>query len=289
MRQGIRLQMVSEDRRGSRVVAERPSWAPEGVDVTLPSPARMYDALLGGWHNFEVDRNAASMAVRKVPDLPKVALSNRAFLRRSVRFLAENGIRQFLDIGSGIPTVGNVHEVALGVAPESRVQYVDIDAVAVAHSNAIVGGVGGVGAMEGDLRDPESLLAELRRNSVIDLSRPVAVLLVAVLHLITDDENPWEIVRILRDSIAPGSCVVISHLSSASRPDDAAQLGAQARNAAGVGIHFRTRKAVEALFDGWTLVAPGLVELPQWRPESAEDVYELPGKSLGLAGVGRKS
>lgn len=265
---------------------DRPSWAPEGVDAENPSPARMYDALLGGWHNFEVDRRAAVMATAMVPDLPKVALSNRAFLRRSVRFLVDAGIRQFLDIGSGIPTAGNVHEVAQEANPECRVQYVDIDWVAVAHSQAILAGHKGVAAIEGDLRTPEELLGDPRLRTLIDLDQPVGVLLVAVLHLLSDAEDPHRVVAALRDAIAPGSYVVISHLSSAQRPNDAASLGEHARQESGVGIHFRSREEITALFDGLTVVPPGVVELPLWRPESAADIHEEPGRSLGLAGVG---
>jgi hypothetical protein len=245
----------------------------------------MYDALLGGSHNFAVDRQAAERAVASVPDLPKVAWSNRAFLRRSVRFMVELGIRQFLDIGSGIPTSGNVHEVAWEADPECRVQYVDLDSVAVAHSTAILAGSDRAAAIEGDLRRPEALLEETRLHKLIDLDQPVGVLLVAVLHLLSDDEDPRGVVATLRDSIPPGSHIAISHLTSAHRPEDAARLGEQARTKTGVGIYFRSR---EALFDGLTVVEPGVVELAQWRPESADDVYEEPGRSLGLAGVGRR-
>jgi hypothetical protein len=268
-------------------VVERPSWAPEGVDMEIPSPARMYDALLGGGHNFEVDRRAAEMAIAKVPDLPNVALSNRAFLRRSVRFLVDSGIRQFLDIGSGIPTAGNVHEVAQQADPECRVQYVDIDAVAVAHAQAILAGNERAAAIEGDLRTPDVLLADPRLRKLIDLDQPVGVLLVAVLHLLGDADDPRGVVAAIRDAIAPGSYIVISHLTSAQRPEDAAQLES-ARERTGVGIYFRSRDEIMSLFDGLTLVEPGVVELPLWRPESANDVHEEPGRSLGLAGVGRR-
>ncbi|WP_326921418.1 SAM-dependent methyltransferase [Actinophytocola sp.] len=267
---------------------DRPSWAPEGVDVDMPSPARMYDALLGGSHNFAVDRRAVEMAVAKVPDLPKVAWSNRAFLRRSVRFMVAAGIRQFLDIGSGIPTSGNVHEVAWEADPQCRVQYVDLDSVAVAHSRAILAGQERAAAIEGDLRAPKELLADPRLRKMIDLSQPVGVLLVAVLHLLSDGENPRGVVAAIRDAIAPGSYIAISHLTSAQRPEDAMRLGEQAKAGSGVGIYFRSREDITALFDGLTVVAPGVVELALWRPESAEDIYEEPGRSLGLAGVGRR-
>lgn len=268
---------------------DRPAWAPEGVDMTQASPARMYDALLGGSHNFEIDRMAAEMGKKLVPDLPRVALSNRAFLRRAVRFLVDSGVKQFLDIGSGIPTAGNVHEVAQAIDPQCRVLYADIDPVAVAHAKAILQGNDRAAAIEADLRKPADLLAHARETGLIDFSQPVGVLLVAVLHLVGDAERPAELVTELRAAVPDGSYVAISHLSSAQRPEDAAKLGANAANENKIGIHFRSREDITAMFDGWELIEPGVVELPSWRPESEQDLHETPGRSLGLAGVGRKA
>ncbi len=248
----------------------------------------MYDALLGGTHNFAVDRQAAAQAVALVPDLPNVARSNRAFLRRAVRYLVGAGIRQFLDIGAGVPTVGNSHEVALQADPACRVAYIDIDAVAVAHAQAILAGEPNTIAIQGDLRAPDRLLADPRLRAFIDLDQPIGVLLVAVLHLLTDADHPHRVVAALREAIAPGSYLAISHLSSAQRPDDAARLGAHAATRTGVPIIFRSREEITAFFDGLTVVDPGVVELPAWRPETPDDVDEAPGRSLGLAGVGRK-
>ncbi|MGV9613095.1 SAM-dependent methyltransferase [Nocardia xishanensis] len=267
---------------------DRPAWAPEGVDMQQASPARMYDALLGGSHNFEVDRKAADLGKQLVPDLPLVALSNRAFLRRAVRYLVNAGVRQFLDIGSGIPTAGNVHEVAQRLDPEIRVLYVDIDPVAVAHSKAILRDNDRAAAIEADLRKPEELLAKVRATGSIDFDRPVGLLLVAVLHLLSDEDAPGEKVAALREAVPSGSYLAISHLTSELRPEDAAQLGANAAQQSKVGIHFRSAAAIAAMFDGWDLVEPGVVELPAWRPESERDLHEAPGRSLGLAGLGRK-
>ncbi|MGW4368222.1 SAM-dependent methyltransferase [Nocardia takedensis] len=267
----------------------RPSWAPEGVDMHQPSPARMYDALLGGSHNFEVDRKAADMGRQLVPDLPRLALSNRAFLRRAVRFFVEAGITQFLDVGSGIPTAGNVHEIAQGIDPGITVLYADIDPVAVAHARAILHGNDRAGAIEADLRRPEDLLDQARATGLIDFDRPVGLLLVAVLHLLSDEDGPAAKVADLRAAVRPGSHVAISHLTSELRPEDAGLLGASAASSSRVGIHFRPRSAIEAMFEGWEPVEPGVVELPLWRPESDRDRHEAPGRSLGLAGVGRKA
>ncbi|MEC3957722.1 SAM-dependent methyltransferase [Nocardia sp. CDC153] len=268
---------------------ERPAWAPEGVDMNRPSPARMYDALLGGSHNFEVDRQAAEQAKKLVPDLPRLALSNRAFLRRAVRFLVDSGVRQFLDIGSGVPTAGNVHEVAQAIDPECRVLYADIDPVAVAHARAILAGNANATAIEADLREPAALLEQARGTGIIDFKQPVGVLLIAVLHLMADDFAPIDKVNALYDAVVPGSFVAISHLTSATRPEDAAKLQNNSTNVSKIGLHFRGRAEITALFGKWEPLEPGVVELPLWRPESDRDQHETPGRSLGLAGVGRKA
>ncbi|MFE2958286.1 SAM-dependent methyltransferase [Nocardia tengchongensis] len=268
---------------------DRPTWAPEGVDMNRPSPARMYDALLGGSHNFEVDRQAAEAGKALVPDLPRLALSNRAFLRRAVRFLVDQGVRQFLDIGSGIPTAGNVHEVAQAIDPECRVLYADIDPVAVAHARAILRGNDRAAAIEADLREPEALLAQARETGIIDFDQPVGILLIAVLHLMGDEYAPAEKVAALHAAAPAGSFVAISHLTSATRPDDAAKLVENSRDVSRIGLRFRTRDEITALFGAWQLIEPGVVELPLWRPESDRDQHETPGRSLGLAGVGRKA
>ncbi|MEC3918828.1 SAM-dependent methyltransferase [Nocardia sp. CDC160] len=268
---------------------ERPAWAPEGVDMNRPSPARMYDALLGGSHNFEVDRQAAEQAKKLVPDLPRLALSNRAFLRRAVRFLVDSGVRQFLDIGSGVPTAGNVHEVAQAIDPECRVLYADIDPVAVAHARAILAGNANATAIEADLREPAELLEQARATGLIDFDQPVGVLLIAVLHLMGDDDAPIDRVNALHDAVPPGSFVAISHLTSATRPEDAAKLQNNSTHVSKIGLHFRGRDEIAALFGKWEPIEPGVVELPLWRPESDRDQHETPGRSLGLAGVGRKA
>ncbi|MFF2549664.1 SAM-dependent methyltransferase [Nocardia sp. NPDC058058] len=268
---------------------DRPAWAPEGVDMSQASPARMYDALLGGSHNFEIDRRAAELGKSLVPDLPRVALSNRAFLRRAVRFLVDSGVTQFLDIGSGIPTAGNVHEVAQEIDPNCKVLYADIDPVAVAHARAILGGNDNAAAIEADLRKPADLLTAAREVGLLDFEQPVGVLLFAVLHLLGDEDRPGETVTALHAAVPVGSFVAISHLTTATRPEDAAKLGANAANESKVGIHFRSREAITGFFDGWELLEPGVVELPLWRPESERDQHETPGRSLGLAGVARKA
>lgn len=262
----------------------RPSWVPEDVDLEKPSPARMYDALLGGSHNFEVDRKAAAEATALVPDLPTVALSNRAFLRRAVRYLLDAGVRQFVDVGAGIPTVANTHELVADAG--AKVAYVDIDPVAVAHAQAILADQPHAIALRGDVRQPQALLMNPQLSDFIDFQQPIAVLLVAVLHLLTDDDRPHAAVATLRDALAPGSFLVVSHLSSAHRPEAAAQLTQHSAQRSRVPITFRPRAEVEAFFAGFTLVEPGVVELPAWHPDP--DAPAATGRSLGLAGVGRR-
>ena len=267
---------------------ERPSWAPEEIATDRPNPARMYDALLGGSHNFAADREAMRQAVAMVPDLPKVALGNRAFLRRAVRFMMAEGIRQFLDIGAGIPTVGNTHEIAHAIDPQCRVVYVDIDPVAVTHANAMLKGNPAAIAVRGDLRHPEALLSDPQVREFLDFDQPIGVLLIAVLHMLSDAEDPRGVAATLRELVPAGSYVAISHLTTAHRPDDAARLGAHAVQRSRVPIFFRSYDEIAGFFDGLTVVEPGLVGLAQWRPESPDDVLEPPERSLGLAGVGRK-
>jgi SAM-dependent methyltransferase len=265
---------------------ERPSWAPGEIDIARPSIARMYDYLLGGSHNFAADRLAADQALRHMPELVPVMHANRAFLRRAVRFLIAAGVRQFLDLGSGIPTVGNVHEVAHRDDPEARVVYVDIDPVAVAHSQAILADHPGATAIQADLRDPRPLLAHPDLRTFLDLSEPVAVLLVAVLHFVPD--QPARLIGHFRDAIAPGSYLVISHASTEGQPPGGIEDARAVYARSAEPVIMRSRAEIAALFDGFTLVEPGLVRLPLWRPDS--DVEQETGQHdfPGFAGVARK-
>jgi hypothetical protein len=267
---------------------QRPEWAPEDVDMNRPSPARVYDALLGGSHNFEIDRLAAENGTRMVPDLPIGAAANRRFLRRAVTFLAESGIRQFVDVGAGIPTVGNTHEIVQGIDPGGRVVYVDIDAVAVAHATAILAGNEHAIAIRGDLRAPEALLDDLERTGLVDMSQPVALLMVAVLHLVPDEGKPGEAAAALRDALAPGSHLMISHLTSGSRPEQTARLSSEVQQRDNISLVFRPEEEIAAFFGDFTLVEPGLVAISEWRPDPVEHDAGPAGSSLYLAGVGRK-
>lgn len=192
---------------------ERPAWAPRSIDISVPSVSRIYDYYLGGSHNFEVDREAARKAMEFMPGLPKIMQANRAFMRRAVRFAVDQGITQFLDIGSGIPTFGNVHEVAQSAVPGARAVYVDHDPVAVAHSQAVLEGNDDADVVAADLLKPQEILGSSEVERLIDLNRPVALLLVAILHFVEDEDDPYAVVAKLRDALAPGSMLVLTHAS----------------------------------------------------------------------------
>ncbi|MBU8857810.1 MULTISPECIES: SAM-dependent methyltransferase [unclassified Micromonospora] len=247
---------------------------------TTPRPratvARIYDYLLGGKQNFEADRRAARDILSKVPAAADLALSNRLFLRRAVQTLAEAGMRQFLDLGSGIPTQGNVHEIAQAVDPEIRVLYVDIDPVAVVASNQILDGNLHCRAIEADFTQPDVILdalADKDAASIINLDEPLAVLYCSVLQLIPDDQID-AIITPIRDLLVPGSAMVISHVG-VDVPDrwgesTVHQATDVFRTQAATDIHFRTDEQLTALFSDFEMIDPGLVPLDRWRPELSE-------------------
>lgn len=265
---------------------ERPLWAPQGIDLTRPSVARMYDYYLGGSHNFEVDRAAARKALEIWPELPMIMRANRAFMRRAVRHAVSLGITQFLDIGSGIPTFGNVHEVARAASPEARVVYVDNDPVAVAHSRAIVADDPAIGVVSADVRKPEDILDAPQVHDVLDLDRPVAVLMVALLHFIEDSDGPGEIVARFRDGLAPGSSLIVTHASDEGGRIEKADETKDPYKRMGNPLIMRGRAEIDAFFDGYDLVEPGLVFMTDWRPDASDE--EDPARSIGYAGFGLK-
>lgn len=267
---------------------ERPAWAPRSIDISVPSVARIYDYYLGGSHNFEVDREAARKAMEFMPGLPRVMRANRAFLRRAVRFALEEGITQFLDIGSGIPTFGNVHEIAQAASPGARVVYVDHDPVAVTHSQAVLAGNDDADVVAADLRKPGEILESAQLRRLIDLNRPVALLLVAILHFVEDTDDPYAAVAALRDALAPGSMLVLTHASyegiplPPERSEGAVDVYKDMRNP----LIMRSRDEIARFFEGYDMVEPGLVPMPHWRPETAPE-DEDPYSFSGFAGVGR--
>ncbi|KAB2340425.1 SAM-dependent methyltransferase [Actinomadura rudentiformis] len=268
--------------------------APAGVDITTPSVARVYDFFLGGKDNFAVDRQVAEMVLTVAPDAPEAGKANREFLRRAVRYLVEEaGIRQFIDIGSGLPTAGNVHEIAQASAPGAKVVYVDNDPIVLVHGRALLAADDSTTVIQADLRNPEEILAHPVVEEFIDFEQPVGLLLFAILHHLGDDEEPGNIAARLVQALPAGSHVVISHFHNpgAERPEVAAQATAAEKifnETLGTG-RWRTRSEILAFLGDLELVEPGLVPLPEWRP--GPDDHAEPGITYYtfVGAVGRKN
>jgi S-adenosyl methyltransferase len=260
---------------------------PGEIDTTTPSPARMYDYYLGGKDNFAADRDAARKALSVVPQGRQVAWANRRFLIRAVRYLARSGITQFIDLGTGIPTSPNVHEAARSINPDSRVVYVDNDPMVTVHSRAILAGFDdGIEARYGDIRYPRNIAFDTKIREVIDFSRPIGVLFIAVLHFVTDAEEPHKSVAVLRDCIASGSYIAISHITSEGTPPEVMTTIQDAYSQARAPAVFRDRPQIDAFFTGLELVKPGLVEVSAWRGNNRKPA--TPHALRFLGGIGRK-
>jgi hypothetical protein len=269
---------------------ERPNWAPGDIDLERPSVARVWDYLLGGAHNFAVDREIAQKTLEMMPEVRGGALQHRAFLRRAVRHLLDSGVRQFIDLGSGIPTVGNVHEIAQAVDPATRVVYVDLDPVAVAHSRSLLEGNERVRVLQADVRDPVSVLASPEVNDSLDFREPIAVLMIALLHFVSDEEDPLGIIAGYRDRLAPGSYLALSQSgfeAGEETPEIRAARSVYERSVTRTTL--RDRAQVTRLFEGFDLVEPGVVRLPEWRPEAPDEEGISTRAFPGFAGLGRKA
>jgi hypothetical protein len=263
-------------------------WREAGVDPTKPSIARVYDYWLGGTHNLAADREFGRRMETLDPRIPAACKANRAFLGRAVRFLAEQaGIRQFIDIGSGIPTAGNVHEVTQRAAPDARVVYADRDPVAVAEGRELLKGNRLATVIQADLRDPAAILSDPETGRLIDFDKPVGLILVAVLHFIMDAQEPYGIVDRLRDATVPGSYLVVSHVTNQDNPRLATAVE-RAYNAHAADGQARSRAEILRFFGSWELAEPGLVHAPLWQPDSPEDVPRHPEQFWFLAGTARK-
>jgi hypothetical protein len=262
---------------------------PPEINTGVAHPARMYDYYLGGKNNFPADREAAERMIASSPGMRDGARQNRAFLGRAVRWLAaEAGITQFLDVGTGIPTQGNTHEVAQAVNPDARVAYVDNDPIVIAHARALLSGQGRglVTVADADLREPDALLTHPQVARAIDFDQPLALLLVAILMFLTDAEGPHRVVERLKAALPSGSHLVVSHVTQDFNPEAAAR-GARAYDRATATMTPRSREQVLRFFDGLELVDPGLVQVSRWRPEGP--VPDIPGGHPWVwAGVGRK-
>lgn len=255
-----------------------------GIDTSKPHPARVYDYLLGGKDNYPVDQEAGDELVAAAPEARIGVRANRAFLERAVRFAVGSGIRQILDVGTGLPTSPNIHEIAHGAAPDVRVAYVDNDPIVKAHGDALLSRSGTTNIVLADLRAPQDVVNHPDVRRLIDFDEPVALFLVAILHFVTDEEEPERMVATLRDALPTGSLLVLSHATA----DFADRTSAQAvYNKATATLNLRTRTEIERFFDGFDLVEPGLVQAPFWRPDGPAPEGS---REIGFyAGVARKT
>ncbi len=230
--------------------------APPGVDPAQPSPARIYDYLLGGAHNFEADRLAGEMLKKRAPELADSAWANRGFHQRAARWITEQGVRQFIDIGSGLPTVGNTHEVVRKVAPTARVVYVDNDPMVLTYGKALLGSDLAAAVILADVRDPDTVLGNPALREVIDFAEPVGLLITAVLHFVSDEADPQHLISRYMAALAGGSYLALSHMTAEHKPPEAVQALTQVGLRAAGGGYFRSRDEVRKLFGGLELVPP---------------------------------
>jgi hypothetical protein len=266
------------------------SWVPDEVDTSVPSMARAYDFMLGGAHNFAVDRMVAEQADKVMPGAARIAQINRAFLRRAVRYMLDHGITQFLDIGSGIPTVGNVHEVAQDAVPGARVLYVDKDPIAVAHSEMLLATNKNADVLKADMRDPEAIIDSAQARQLLTFDAPIGLLMVMMVHWVPDSDDPWALIARYRDALPAGSFLAISHVTADQRADKIAEqkeMIQQSRSAD--QLTPRSHEQVARFFDGFDLVEPGVVGCGLWNPGGPADIADNHEFNAHVyAGVGKK-
>jgi hypothetical protein len=262
-----------------------------GIDTSVPNVARIYDYILGGKDNFAADRRAAQQLLAALPDIAGTVRDNRAFIGRVVRYLAgQAGIRQFLDLGAGLPTQDCVHETAQAIAPDARVVYVDNDPVACLHGQALLGPGDRVGFVLGDLRRPAEILQNPEVQARLDFSQPVGVLCACALHFVPDEDEPHQLVAGYRDHLAPGSYLAITHGIAAATPEDdpdgAVQSVTNVYRNASAQIHVRPVREIERFFDGFEIIEPGVTWIARWRPDPGTRPAGRPNSLYG--GLGRK-
>ena len=267
---------------------------PVGVDPTRPSPARMYDYMLGGTRNLQVDRDATERFLAQYPDLLDAASANRGFLRRAARLMAQTyGIRQFIDIGSGLPTQNNTHETVHQVAPDARVVYVDLDPMVLTYARELLTDDGTTAVVQADLRDPNTVLADPEVRRLIDFSQPVGLLMTAVLQFVADASDPWALVARYVQAVVPGSYLGLSHITGDKLSARSVQTGVQVYEAATESAHPRTKAEIARFFTGLELVPPyagaepGLANVGQWGAEDPA-VANSDGAQAFYCGVARK-
>ena len=285
--QGMLMSNGGPGRQGPTQGSESPGRSGVNAwDCTTPNVARIYDYYLGGKDNYGPDREAARKILGAAPDVPLAALENREFLRRAIEFLVEEaGISQFIDIGPGLPTQGNVHHITQRHDPRARVVYVDNDPVVLAHGRAILQKAPGVSIIEGDLRSPEAILANEELRELIDLTKPVALCMSLVLHFVADDEDPYGLVARLSDPLCPGSYLLITHVTGDERDVGTISEITAVYDEATSPLVPRGKAEVTKFFDGFELAEPGVMCLSQWRPTS--EYHAGGGTRWVYAGVGR--
>jgi O-methyltransferase involved in polyketide biosynthesis len=286
--------------RGEPMSSNDPAFVPEGVDLERPNAARIYDWFLGGDANWAIDREFGAKAVETFPMIKTIARVGRDFLGRGVRYMANQGITQFLDLGSGVPTVGNVHEVADSVHPGSRCVYVDNEPVAVAHSQILLerdGDLNRHAVLHGDLRNPEEIWNRAMETGILDPRQPIGLIINGVLYFVPDEEDPYGIVATYRDLLPSGSYFLSSHMTtdgvSQEGEDGSRDKIREQYKQSSTPFHVRTRAEFTRFFDGFELVEPGVVWVPEWHPEVAESkatrkLAQDPSFSGGIGGLGRK-
>ncbi|MBO0856654.1 MAG: SAM-dependent methyltransferase [Nocardia sp.] len=263
---------------------------PADIDVSTPHPARRYDYWLGGSDNFEADRASAETVAEGFPSVQIACLENRAFLRRAVGHLAGvAGIRQFLDLGSGLPTAGNVHEIAQTIAPESHIVYADNDPIVTAHARGLLSRApaGTVAYIQADVRDPDAILTHPHVLSTLDMSRPVALMLVAVLHFVTDADRPYELVSRLVDALPPGSYLVMSHVTDDHMSEEDRDDIENANERSGIPFRMRSSDEFARFFTGLELIEPGITSIINW-PTPSQRAHPRPEAVAVLGAVARK-
>ncbi|HEY1822092.1 MAG TPA: SAM-dependent methyltransferase [Trebonia sp.] len=278
--------MTSSDDWRRAATAQQMRSVEQTIDPSVAHIARIQDYWLGGKDHFEADRAAGDEAIAELPDMVASVRNTRAFLGRTVRFLTqEKGIRQFLDVGTGIPTAANTHEVAQGIAPESRIVYVDNDPMVLAHARALLTSTaeGRCAYIDADIRDPEKILNTA--GEILDLTEPVAVVLMAVLQFVPDSDDPHELVRRLMAAVPAGSYLVISHPAADIQAAAMAGMATRLNQLMAQRVKPRSKDEVTAFFDGLRLVDPGVIRCPEWRPDRPEDAA---GKSTMWGGVAEK-
>jgi S-adenosyl methyltransferase len=270
------------------VPATDDSWITDEIDQFKPSAARLYDYLLGGAHNFAADRALGEKILAKHPDAAAAARLNRAFMRRAVLFMVDQGIRQFLDLGSGIPTVGNVHEIAQHADERCRVVYVDYEDVAVAHGSLLLAGNDRAAMLAADATEPSAVLDAPETKRLIDFSEPVGLLAITLFHYVAPQRDPYGVMRRYRDVLATGSYLGLSHLGNDVATWDLGWILDQTKKDSMDGVYPRSHAEVLDLFTGFELVKPGLVITSRWRPDRRDDAGENEKYDVIYAGVGRK-